>query len=213
MNSAIILCGGYSRRLGRDKCQIKLGDQTLIGHVLNAVCETVETVVAVGRQSQNIGEVIPPEFREKIKFICDARKDCGPLEGLRAGLSAILDSHQAAFVCGCDFPLITPAFIEFLLREAEGFQAAVPWIDDKLLPLPAVYRVDALQKIESSLEADQRSLWRMVERLEAHRLTREKIEAIDPGLECLINVNDESTLETVTAIWSQRAPQSSDTSL
>ncbi len=207
MNCAIVLCGGFSRRLGRDKCQIRLGDQTLIGHVLHAVYETVDTVVAVGRVAQKIGDVIPEEFRDKVNFICDSSPDCGPLEGLRAGLAAIQDSHRAAFVCGCDCPLITPAFIEFLFHEAEGFQAAVPWIDGKLLPIPAVYHADALPKIESALEAGERSLWRMVVRLQAHRLTRFDIETIDPSLKSLVNINDEPTLETVTAIWAQRTAQ------
>ena len=207
MNAAIILCGGYSRRLGRDKCRISLGNQTLLGHVLIAVLQTVDTVRVVGRKSQLPSELIPVEFRDQVDFLHDERPELGPLEGLRVGLASLQRSHQMAFACGCDCPLISPRFIEFLFQQAEDFEAVVPQIDGKVLPLPAIYRVNALPHVEAALASGERGLWRMVQRLNARRISPAELETVDPGLKSLINVNDEPTLETVNALWAQRDAQ------
>lgn len=208
MNAAIILCGGYSRRLGRDKCHINLGDQTLIGHVLTTVLQTVDTVKIVGRKSQLPTEVVPVQFLDQVDFLTDERPELGPLEGLRVGLASLQTTNQLAFACGCDCPLITPRFVEFLFHLADEFAAVVPQIDGKVLPLPAIYRVNALPHIEAALASGERGLWRMVERLNARRVSGAELETIDPGLKSLINVNDESTLESVNALWAARKVKS-----
>ena len=208
-NAAIILSGGFSRRLGRDKCQVALGDETMIGHVLRAVHHSAKNVRVVGRERQQAEDVIPAEFLDTTAFVCDAVPDRGPLEGMRAGMESLPDSIQLAFVCGCDCPLITPNFIEFMFRLADGYEAAVPWIDGELCPIPAVYRkANALAAIKDMLTTGERSLWRLVERLQTRRVTREELEQIDSGLESLINVNDVQTLDVVSKIWSQRPPTS-----
>jgi molybdopterin-guanine dinucleotide biosynthesis protein A len=181
----------------------------MIGHVLRAIHNCVEQVRVVGRERQHPDEVIPTEFRETTKFVADAFPDLGPLEGFRAGLESLPDSIRFVFLSGCDSPLITPKFIEFLFQTADGYEAAVPWIDGKLCPLPAVYqRTAALDCIEEMRAPRERSLWRLVERLQTQRVTREELEQVDPGLEALINVNDAPTLDTVAAIFSQRRPMS-----
>ncbi len=179
----------------------------MIAHVLRAAHTCVEQVRVVGRIRQLPEEVIPMEFRETTSFISDAFPDGGPLEGFRAGLESLPDSNQFVFLSGCDSPLITPKVIEYLLRMAEGYEAAVPWIDGALSPMPAVYqKIAAVSRIEAMQASGERSLWRLVERLQTRRVTREELEQVDPGLEALINVNEAQTLETVTMIWSQRQP-------
>lgn len=205
MNAAIVLCGGLSRRLGRDKCQVPLGHQTLIGHVLSTVHKCVEIVHVVGRPTQRSDEVIPTEFRQQTSFVVDEAPDGGPLEGFRTGLSTLPDSATWVLLCGCDFPLLRPKFIEFLFRVVEGFDAAVPFVDDKLCPMPAVYhRRKSLDRLGETQAAGERSLWKLVQRLDARRLTRDELQQVDPGLNSLINVNDAPTLETAAMIWAQR---------
>ena len=177
----------------------------MIAHVLRAISNCVEQVRVVGRQGQRSEEVISTEFRETTRFVADAFPDVGPLEGFRAGLESLPGKVQFVLLSGCDSPLITPKFIELLFQLAAGYEAAVPWIDGKLSPLPAVYQKSAaLARIEEMRATGERSLWRLVERLQSRRVTRDEVEQVDPGLEALINVNDAPTLEIVVAILSQR---------
>jgi molybdopterin-guanine dinucleotide biosynthesis protein A len=204
VNAAVVLCGGRSRRLGRDKCGIALGHRTLLGHVLAAVHESLETVCLVGRARQDPHELIPAEYRANTSFVSDAVPDYGPLEGMRAGLESLPPKTQLVLLVGCDNPLITPRWIEFVLHCADGYQAAIPWIDGRLMPIPAVYSRSVIGPLQQALARGERSLWRFAERLNTRQLRREELEVVDPGLQCLINVNDDSTLETVMDIWAQR---------
>jgi len=205
VNAAIVLCGGHSRRMGHDKCLIRLGHSTLLGHVLRTLHESVETVCVVGRHPQRAEQIIPSEFYGTTSWVVDAGPDLGPLEGLRAGMASLPKTAQFAFVCGCDSPLITPRFVEGLFHSVGDYQAVVPWIDESLYPLPAVYSCGIWPQINDQLARNELSLWRLAERLNVRRLTREEIDVFDPGLQSLLNVNDPATLETVSQIWAQRA--------
>jgi molybdopterin-guanine dinucleotide biosynthesis protein A len=149
--------------------------------------------------------MLPEEFRGNTSFVVDTIPDNGPLEGLRAGLESLPPETQLALLVGCDNPLITPRTIDFLFHCADGYQAAIPWIDGRLSPIPAVYSRNVLGPLQQALARGERSLWRFAERLNIRQLTREELQVVDPGLQSLINVNDPQTLETVIEIWAQRS--------
>lgn len=194
--------------MGSDKCRIPLGHSTLLGHVLHALCTTVETVHVVGQSRQLREDVVPVEYRDAIVFIKDETPDLGPLEGLRVGLESLPSETALAFVCGCDTPLLSARFVSGMLHAAAGYEAAVPWIDGEYRPLPGVFARRILPQIREQLAKRDLSLWQLVERLDALRVSPEELERIEPGLQSLINVNDPATLETVSQIWAQRPPRS-----
>jgi molybdopterin-guanine dinucleotide biosynthesis protein A len=204
MDAVVVLCGGMSRRMGSDKCRIALGHTTLLGHVLRTSFAAVDTVHVVGNWRQRLEDVVPEDFQERVVFAQDAKPDCGPLEGMRVGLASLPRVTEFAFVCGCDAPLLSARFISGLLRAADGFDAAVPFIDDQWRPLPAVYARSVLPRINEQLVKNERSLWRLVERLNVRQMSRDELDPIEPGLQSLINVNDAATLQTVTQIWAQQ---------
>jgi molybdopterin-guanine dinucleotide biosynthesis protein A len=129
MNAAIVLCGGASRRLGRDKCQARLGREPMIGHVLRAIQSCVADILVVGRELQHPDEVIPTEFRETTKFNrLRSRWWSTRRFSRRLGIASWF--HPTGALSGCDTPLITPKLIECLFQMADGYEAAVPWIEE-----------------------------------------------------------------------------------
>lgn len=196
--------------MGSDKCRMALGHTTLLGHVLKASFAAVDRVHVVGGWRQRIEDAVPEDYRERVVFEHDATPDCGPLEGMRVGLASLPSDTALAFVCGCDAPLLSTRFISGLLRAAAGFDAAVPFVDDQCRPLPAVYARNILPQINEQLAKNERSLWRLVDRLNFRQMSRDELEAIDPGLQSLINVNDPATLQTVAQIWAQHEPSAID---
>lgn len=193
-----------SRRLGRDKCQVVLGDTTIVGHVLRAAHQAVAEVVVVGRCGQDAAQIIPPEFQATTTFVTDRRPDCGPLEGLRAGLASLPSTIRYACLCGGDCPFITPDFIGRLLSLATDVEAAVPWIDGKYAPIPAAYATVLEDRIEKLLEGGERRLWRLVEQSRVRQVFSEDLVDIDPELQSLINVNDPLTLARAEKQWPRR---------
>jgi molybdopterin-guanine dinucleotide biosynthesis protein A len=194
MNAGIVLCGGQSRRFGRDKCTVSLGPRSLIDWVLQAMVPILDPIWIIGRPGQVIEELIPVELQPRVQVARDEYPDRGPWEGLRVGLSRLSSPDSLAFVCGCDFPFISRAAIERLLDSAVGFDAAVPWIEGRWHPLPGVYRAGTAAAMDALAEPGSLSLWRWIERIRTRPVTRDELAAVDPTLRCLINVNDEAAL-------------------
>lgn len=105
--TAIILAGGDSQRMGRDKANVLLGDQTLLQHVIATMQQIFPHVIVSVREPR-------PEIN--LSQVCDAKAgagmDAGPLAGLVASLGQI--TTPWAFAVACDMPFVTPALVNLL---------------------------------------------------------------------------------------------------
>ena len=52
--AAVVLCGGHSRRMGRDKAWLPFGEVTLLEHVAERVAPLVDELVVVARAGQRV---------------------------------------------------------------------------------------------------------------------------------------------------------------
>ena len=78
--SGVILAGGQSRRMGREKLSIEVGGLPLIEHVNNALSGSCQEVLVVG------GGIVA---LEGVRHVADERPGRqGPLAGIEAGLAA-----------------------------------------------------------------------------------------------------------------------------
>ena len=85
----------------------------------------------------------------------DEREGRGPLEGLRAGLKALPEDVEVAYVTSCDVPLLVPGFVEHMVRLLGDHDISVMEIDGFAHPLSAVYRRRTLAHVEALLAADR----------------------------------------------------------
>jgi molybdopterin-guanine dinucleotide biosynthesis protein A len=104
--AGIILCGGKSRRMGRPKVMLPFGPETMLQRVVRLLGQAVDVTVVVATAGQEL-----PELPSAVVLARDRRPDRGPLEGLAAGLGALGDRAELAFLCGCDVPLLVPAMV------------------------------------------------------------------------------------------------------
>ena len=74
---AVIMAGGDSQRMGRDKASLVLGEQTL----MQRVAEIMQVVFP-----QVVVSVRTPRADIALPQVCDVFSDLGPLAGLCAGL-------------------------------------------------------------------------------------------------------------------------------
>lgn len=183
---AIILCGGQSRRMGRDKAHLPFGRETMLERVVNEVGTVVgprRIVVAAAE-----GQVLPP-LSPDIRVVRDLRADCGPMSGLAAGLSAVRDEADAVFVGTCDAPLLRAEFISGLFDRLGDAEAVVPVEGDRFYPATAVYRTSVLPSVLADLEAGQFRMQWFARDLRAVFVPIEELRSIDPDLASLRNVN------------------------
>jgi molybdopterin-guanine dinucleotide biosynthesis protein A len=187
---AIILCGGGSNRMGRDKAALPFGrGETLLQRVVRIVGEAVppEQIVCVAAAGQPL-----PQLPAPTRIARDRVSGGGPLAALAAGLAALADASNpvdAVFATGCDAPLLTPAFIRRVFDLIGEDAIAAPHDGNRWHPLAAVYRVSISTTVESLLAAGERSLVALLENCQARPISLDALRDVDPQLESLATCN------------------------
>ena len=182
--AGIVLCGGRSRRMGRPKVTLPFGPETMAARVVRLVARATDPVVVVAAVGQELSE-----FPGNVQVLRDRREDRGPLEGLAVGLRAVGDRAEAAYVTGCDVPLVRPEFVRRMVELRDGYEIAVPHVGGFDEPLAAVYRTTVLRRVEALLEADRLRPAFLFEEVPTRRVTAEELIGVDPDLGSLANVN------------------------
>ena len=182
--AGIVLCGGKSSRMGVPKPALPFGPETMLQRVVRLLGTVVDPIIVVAAVGQEL-----PELPPAASIARDQRDARGPLEGLRAGLKALPASADAAYVTGCDVPLLVPAFVQRMIDLLEGHDIAVMEIDGFTHPLSAVYRRSILPHIESLLAADRLRPVFLFDAVRTRRVKPEEMMAADPELRTLRNLN------------------------
>lgn len=183
---AIVLCGGQSRRMGRDKATLPFGPELMLQRVVRIVSEVVDhsTIIVVAAQDQ-----ILPELPAAVTISRDEQPDRGPLEGLAAGLRAMPVSVEAVYATSCDVPLLQLDFIREMFKCLGEAGIAVPYDGQFHHPLAAVYRPQVLPVLQSLLAADQLKTALLFDEVCTIRVPVESLRTIDPALSSLLNCN------------------------
>ncbi len=178
--TGLILAGGQSSRMGRDKASLPWGDSRLIEHVVETVrAVTDEVIVAVGDTSG---------LRDlNVKVVEDLVPGTHALGGLYTGLRVA--THARCFVCACDAPFLSTRLIRFLIQQADGVDLVIPKTEQGLQPLHAMYAASALPVIEEQLRARRWDLRMLAPKLRARVIEPETILRMDPEGLSFFNIN------------------------
>ncbi|MFI5402286.1 MAG: molybdenum cofactor guanylyltransferase [Planctomycetota bacterium] len=177
--AALVLCGGFSRRMGRDKASLPFGSETLLERTVRIVGAVVPEVWVVAREGQGV--------RGQFQIARDPAEGDGPLAGLAAGLAAM--QAERAFLTSCDVPFLRPALVRRLLDLSRGHAATVPFVGGHHMVTAAVYSKAALPAAKRLLAAKRLRPLFLVEELKARIVTEEELRDADPNLESFRNCN------------------------
>ena len=190
----IVLCGGKSTRMGVAKATLPFGPETMLQRVVRLLGATVAPIVVVAARDQ-----VLPELPAGLIVTHDEREAKGPLEGLRAGLKALPDTVDAAYVTSCDVPLLVPGFVERMLTLLGEHDIAVMEIDGFPHPLSAVYRRAVLPQVESLLAQDRLRPVFLFDAMRTRRVSPAEMREVDPQLHTLRNLNTRDDYEAALA--------------
>ena len=183
---AIILCGGKSSRMGRDKATLPFGPELMLQRVVRLIGDSVEhqDMVVVAAPNQLL-----PELPANVSIAYDARENLGPLQGLATGLRALADRADAVYATACDVPLLLPAFVDRMFDLLADFDIAVPFDGVHHHPLAAVYRPAVLSQIQKLLDADRLRPRFLFDEARTREIAVDDLRAVDPQLASLENLN------------------------
>ena len=101
---AVVLAGGQSKRFGEDKNQVKLGNITMLEHVLAKVTKKFEKILIISNQNLNL------KMLNSITIIPDCiQGNLGPLVGVLTAMKWIKKNNKQ-YQWIATFPSDTPFF-------------------------------------------------------------------------------------------------------
>jgi molybdopterin-guanine dinucleotide biosynthesis protein A len=180
----IILCGGRSTRMGTSKALLPLGTETMLQRVCRLLATVVSPIVVVAAGDQSL-----PDLPADVIITRDEQEGRGPLEGLRAGLKALPETVESAYVTSCDVPLLVPDFARHMIDLLTDHDIAVMEIDGFPHPLSAVYRRRTLPHVEALLAQNRLRPVFLFEAVSTRRVRPEEMTSADPELLTLRNLN------------------------
>jgi molybdopterin-guanine dinucleotide biosynthesis protein A len=201
----IVLAGGRSTRMGRDKASLEWHGRPLVVHVCEQVAAAVDgPVVVVAAAGQSL-----PALPARVEIAEDLVADRGPLEGLRSGLTALAARAELAFVTSVDAPHLRPELIHALVGRLEDADAAMPVTDGLAHPLTAVYRTSLVGLVAELLDVGERRARVVGERSRTVFVSRDALlsdsalRAVDPELRSLSDVDTPADLDAAVAATRQ----------
>ena len=178
--SGVILAGGKSRRMGRDKSHLILGGETLVARAARTLSALSDDVVVVAN-------TLEPRGNLAARLTGDVIAGGGALSGIHAGLAAA--RHEFALVVACDMPFLNLALLRHMASLAPGHDAVVPHWQGESEPLHAIYSRQCITVIEPVLRRGGGRIVELYATIRVRYLEMEEIARFDPEGLSFFNIN------------------------
>ena len=197
--TGIILAGGKSKRMGKNKALLKLGNDTLIGHVIRRVRPITDELLLITKS--------PDEYTHLgLTMHEDIVPQAGALGGIHAGLTYA--SHETVLCVGCDTPFLVPNLLTHLITLLGQYDAVMPYTDaaddnkPTLQTLCAVYAKHCLPIITQMLKESELRVHALHERANVLCLSPEIWNVFDSEGVSFFNVNTPADFEKAQSLFS-----------
>ena len=193
--------------MGTPKAALEWHGSTLLRRTTGILARVTDGPVIVVRAAGQALPALPPD----VEVVDDPREGKGPVQGLAAGLGALIDRADVAFVSSTDMPFLHPAFVRRVLRAvAEGADVGLPVARGYPQPLAAAYRTKLASTADRLVQADRLRPAFLFESCTVSRLDEAALmddpvlAALDPGLDSVVNINE---LDEYRTARSQPGPE------
>ena len=188
--SGVVLAGGTSQRLGRDKAAVPVGGEPLLWRVLGQLSQVTDETLVVTSTGQR-SSVLP--LIEAARVVTDAYPGTGALGGIFTGLSRAVSPW--CVVVACDMPFLNLDLIQHILDLRQGYDAVVPLLRGLPESTHAVYSKACLPYIERRLRDGDLKIARFFNEVRVNYVSQEAIERLDPQHLSFFNVNTQEDLD------------------
>lgn len=187
--SIVILAGGQSRRMGRDKATLSWEQGDLLSSLLTRLLPLSEDVMV----SSNVVRDIAPSVRQ----VADIIAGKGPLSGIHAGL--VHARYELVFVTACDVPFLRPELVPQLVQTIGSADGSAAVYKGQIEPLFACYRKKCAPVIEQLLTAGNYRVTDFLERI--HWIPVQQWDELDDC--CFMNVNTRTDYENAKVMMAK----------
>ena len=183
--SAVLLAGGESRRMGKDKATLLFRGKPLWQTQLELLRKLHPAEILVSARTD------PPWRTADVPLVTDHPPSRGPLSGLAAALAKMRSAHLLTLAI--DMPFMSETYLRYLCDRIEAGVGVVPKIDNRAEPLAAIYPQEVAGEARAALSGTDYSLQTLTNRLvETGKLRSIPVTEHDKKL--FLNVNELSDL-------------------
>ena len=164
--AGIVLAGGLSTRMGKDKAKLKLAEQTLLSRAVALLDSLALDAIFVSGHY--------PDYA----CIKDIYVNSGPVAGIHACVEGLYPAYDALFIMPVDMPLLLKEHCLQLLSAFEQYPQGVYYATSTMpmiVPMNQALR-DYLQATLQTTEKKQRSLMRLFNTLQLQAVIAEQSE-------------------------------------
>lgn len=206
--SVAVLCGGQSRRMGRDKAllSIRPGDPPLLAQVIERVRPLSDDLFLVGVPRPGYEQFGPP-------LIEDEHPGLGPLGGIATALAHA--AYRDCLVVACDMPFLNTRLLAYLaglprdtydvLVPVLPADAATPASPPIFQPLHAIYRRTCRAHIARRLAAGERRVSSFYRDVRVQTVDAGQIRPHDPDLRSFFSADSVGSLQRARE-WLRGSP-------
>ncbi len=148
--TAVILAGGKSSRMGKDKAQLEINGEKILNRLKNQLSPFFDEIILSSNEQRKA-------FKTDLRVAYDTKIGQGPLMGI---YSALQESHsQINFVIACDIPNVNLSLVFQLLASSEENDIVVPsFKKGRCEPLFAVYKKSVAPIAKKTLDLKKRRI-------------------------------------------------------
>lgn len=197
--SALVLAGGQSRRMGRNKAFLDFDGAPLIERVIERVQSVcVETII--------VANDLETYTRFGLRVVRDVYQGKGSLGGIFSGLQAA--SEEYALAVACDLPFLNDALLHYLITLAPQADVVIPRShaptgkakdatryehlavkESGLHATQAIYSKRCLEPMRARLLADDLRIINFFDEVRVRVVEPDEVASFDPQMLSFINVN------------------------
>jgi molybdopterin-guanine dinucleotide biosynthesis protein A len=186
--TGVILAGGESTRMGRNKAFIEIEGERIINRIVSLFKEIFDHTLLITNS--------PLDYLDlNVRLITDIIPGKGSLGGIYTGL--FFSPTPRAFFVGCDMPFLNKKVINYFLSLADTADIVVYHSGDYWEPLHAVYSRNFIKPIERLMERGELRIIKGYKWMKVRKVKREELELIDPDLHSLVNINTPEDLKKI----------------
>ncbi|HJT65398.1 MAG TPA: molybdenum cofactor guanylyltransferase [Pyrinomonadaceae bacterium] len=183
-----ILAGGQSRRMGTDKAQLLIENETFVDRIAATLEEVANSITLVGARQSH------PRFPSAT----DVYPGWGALGGLHAALANC--TSEWAIVVACDLPFVTAELFAHLASLRTDHDAVVPLqTDGRPQPLAALYRIEpCLARATQLIETGHRRPLDLLELVNTRWVPFSEITNLAQAEKFFVNINTPDDYDALT---------------
>jgi molybdopterin-guanine dinucleotide biosynthesis protein A len=178
--TGVVLAGGKSRRMGRDKALLPFGQGLLIERVIEVVRQVTADIILITNTPGRYQRFGLPMFSDVIA-------EAGSLGGVYTALVAAKTPYSLCLAC--DMPFVKATFLRYLCDTAAEADVVIPRNAADFQPLCAVYSQVCREPIRRKIEAGDLKITGFFDQVRVRIIDGDILAHFDPGDRMFFNAN------------------------